>query len=71
MIVEAKSIDDTRATHCPKMSSLEVVFAYDISLYGPNHQNSVPPTISHPRHHRKEEESYLHIIKGCLFLAFC
>jgi hypothetical protein len=70
MTVEAKSLDDTRATHCPKMSPLEAVFAYDISLYGSNHQNSGPPTISHPQRHRKGEESYLHIIKGVFVLSF-
>jgi hypothetical protein len=30
-IAEAKSLDDTRATHYPKMQPLEAVYAYGVS----------------------------------------
>jgi hypothetical protein len=33
MIVEAKSLDDTRAAPCPKMQPLEAVYAYGASQY--------------------------------------
>jgi hypothetical protein len=34
MIAEAKSLDDIRATHCPKMEPLEAIYAYGVSQYG-------------------------------------
>jgi hypothetical protein len=33
MIAEMKSLDDTRATPCPKMQPLEEVYAYGLSQY--------------------------------------
>jgi hypothetical protein len=33
MIAEANSLDDTRATPCPKMQPLEAVYAYGASEY--------------------------------------
>jgi hypothetical protein len=32
------TLDDTRATSCPKMPPLEVVNAYGVSQYGSNHR---------------------------------
>jgi hypothetical protein len=34
MIEEAKSLNDRRATPCPKMHPLEAVYAYGVFRYG-------------------------------------
>jgi hypothetical protein len=63
-IMRKRSLDDTRETHCPKMSSSKVVYAYGAPSIESNHQESGPSTDSHSRRHQKGNENYMHIVNS-------
>jgi hypothetical protein len=56
---EAKTLDDTRATPCPKMSPSKAVNTCVVSQYVVQ-PSSLDLSLELPSHHQKGEENYLH-----------
>jgi hypothetical protein len=61
-IAQKRTLDDTSSTPCPKLLPSEAAYAYGVSHYGSNRQESWPPNGNHPWRHRKEKENYLHTV---------